>query len=105
MLQWNDGGRKRHQWEHRRIWEEAHGPIPAGHVIHHLNEDGYDNRLENLACVSRSEHAAIHKPLGTWAKKRPSDRTRGLRNLSRRIRELEAELAACREVAQQSNLG
>jgi len=37
----------------REIWQEAHGPIPKGWLIHHLNGDTGDNRLENLAAVPR----------------------------------------------------
>ena len=39
--------------ESREKWQEAHGPIPKGHLIHHLNGDTRDNRLENLAAVAR----------------------------------------------------
>jgi hypothetical protein len=45
---------------HRLVWIEAHGEIPEGYVIHHKNGKKYDNRLENLECVSRKEHAIIH---------------------------------------------
>lgn len=48
---------------HRLIWEEAHGPIPEGHEIHHVNGDGTDNRLENLVCLSTSEHRLLHAKL------------------------------------------
>ncbi len=34
--------------QHRAVWEKAHGPIPPGGVIHHINGDTLDNRLENL---------------------------------------------------------
>lgn len=33
---------------HRAVWIAAHGPIPAGYVIDHINRDKADNRLENL---------------------------------------------------------
>jgi hypothetical protein len=39
--------------EHRRIWAERHGPIPKGWVVHHLNGQKGDNRLENLAALPR----------------------------------------------------
>lgn len=50
------------KWRYRArvVWEEAHGPIPHGYLIHHLNEDPFDDRLENLQLVTRSEHASIH---------------------------------------------
>lgn len=46
--------------EHRKVWFDANGEIPEGHVIHHRNEDRSDNRLENLVCLTRGEHAAEH---------------------------------------------
>ena len=37
----------------RELWQEAHGPIPKGWLIHTLNGDKEDIRLENLAAVPR----------------------------------------------------
>ena len=42
---------------HRKIWGDANGPIPRGHVIRFRNGNTLDVRLENLECISRSEHA------------------------------------------------
>ncbi len=42
--------------EHRYIWEQAFGPIPKGIILHHLNGDKTDNRLENLCALHRNEH-------------------------------------------------
>jgi len=38
---------------HREIWTQHRGPIPKGWVIHHMNGDTDDNRVDNLACVPR----------------------------------------------------
>jgi hypothetical protein len=50
------------KWRYRSriVWAAANGPIPAGILIHHDNEDPMDDRLENLMPVTRAEHARIH---------------------------------------------
>ena len=52
--------------EHRFIWEQTYGKIPQGMIIHHKNGDRMDNRIENLECLTNSEHIKIHK---MWSKK------------------------------------
>lgn len=37
----------------REVWQEHHGIIPKGWLIHSLNGDKRDTRLENLAAVPR----------------------------------------------------
>ena len=37
----------------RTAWAEAHGPIPKGWVVHNLNGNLSDNRIENLAAIPR----------------------------------------------------
>jgi len=39
--------------ERREVWQEAHGPIPKGWLIHSLNGNKGDVRLENLAAIPR----------------------------------------------------
>ena len=46
---------------HRGCWEAYNGPVPNGHVVHHINGNTLDNRIENLACMLDSEHAQMHK--------------------------------------------
>ena len=43
----------------REIWAAAHGPIPKGWVVHNLNGDSEDNRLENLAAVPRNTNLGL----------------------------------------------
>ena len=70
-------GTQQYVREHRKVWEDAHGPLPTSYIIHHLNGIKDDNRLENLAAVSRSDHHVRHAE-----------------PYERRIRELEEQLAA-----------
>ena len=51
---------------YRRIWEEANGPIPDGHEIHHIDGDRSNNALSNLACLSLQEHYDVHYSQGDW---------------------------------------
>ena len=37
----------------RQIWTEAHGKIPKGWLVHNLNRNTEDNRIENLAAIPR----------------------------------------------------
>ena len=39
----------------RVVWQQAHGPIPAGHVIWHLNGNSADCRDDNLDCITVAE--------------------------------------------------
>ena len=34
--------------EHRAVWIDNNGPIPDGAVVHHINGNPSDNRIENL---------------------------------------------------------
>ena len=52
------------KWRYRArlTWVEHNGYIPEGMLIHHINEDPHDDRIENLQLVTRKEHIRIHKP-------------------------------------------
>lgn len=47
--------------EHRTIYEAAFGPIPEGYVIHHINHDPTDNRIENLQMMIERDHLRTHQ--------------------------------------------
>jgi hypothetical protein len=57
---------------------EAHlgRELQPDEVVHHINGDSTDDRLENLQVLSRSEHTAIHMPdtlagqRAYWARRR-----------------------------------
>lgn len=45
---------------HRYLWERAHGAIPEGHHVHHIDGDPLNNDLGNLACIPHAHHVAEH---------------------------------------------
>lgn len=45
---------------HRAVWAAAHGPIPDGHHVHHIDGDPLNNDVSNLRCVTPKEHIAEH---------------------------------------------
>ena len=47
--------------EHRHILEQHLGRrLTIDEVVHHVNGDPLDNRIENLVVVSRAEHRRLH---------------------------------------------
>jgi hypothetical protein len=61
--------------EHHLVWEHHHSkPLPKGWIVHHLNGDKTDNRIENLHAMSSHAHNTI------------------LNTYERRIAELEKEI-------------
>ena len=48
-------------YEHLVVWCAAGNAKPsAGEIIHHVNGDKTDNRIGNLALMTRSQHSALH---------------------------------------------
>ena len=48
-------------YEHRHIMEQHIGrKLNPNEIIHHINENGLDNRIENLMIDNQSNHASHH---------------------------------------------
>lgn len=59
------GWKKYHQY----IWEHEYGKIPDGFVLHHINFNKLDNRLENLQLLPKREHLKLHDKIRKRNKK------------------------------------
>lgn len=49
--------------EHHYIWENNYGQVLNGYVIHHINHNKLDNRIENLQMLTKSAHHKLHDRL------------------------------------------
>lgn len=50
-------------WRPRAIvvWEAIHGPLPPGHIVHHRDRDSLNDQIDNLAGMTRGQHANEHR--------------------------------------------
>lgn len=55
---------------YHKIYCEAHGLscIPEGYLIHHVDEDPWNNDIDNLQMLTFAEHNTIHKTGKTTTK-------------------------------------
>ena len=54
---WN----KKRMYSHKKVWMMAHGPVPRGCVLHHINGNSKDNRLVNLTVMEKEAHHLLHQ--------------------------------------------
>lgn len=54
-------------------YEAAHGKVPAGYDVHHIDHDHTNNSVENLVAITKSDHRRTHagwiKTDGQWSHK------------------------------------
>ena len=67
---------------HRVKYEEYYGTIPKGYIIHHKNGDRSSNDIDNLQCMTASEHTKMHRTGKPWTDKRREAHT-GIRAANR----------------------
>lgn len=53
-------GAPKDRYLHRDVWEAAHGPIPAGCHVHHIDGDRGNNALGNLELLRTADHLRHH---------------------------------------------
>ncbi len=58
---WKNESELGYVYRYRWLWEQSNGPIPEGMVIHHINGDMTDDRLENLELMPSDEHGRHHQ--------------------------------------------
>lgn len=75
--------------EHRFIIEQFLGrKLKRNEVVHHINGNKNDNRIENLQLMSLSEHSKLHntnKKISTEQRKKLSEKSKGRPNSRRNI--------------------
>jgi len=55
--------RKPYDWRLRAevVWEQAHGLIPRGSVVHHKDRDSLNDTPDNLETMTRAGHINAHR--------------------------------------------
>lgn len=51
---------ERKRYVYRLRWEAIHGPLPDGHLLHHLCDNPWCINVEHLEAMTHAEHAALH---------------------------------------------
>lgn len=57
---WTHDNRRRYEYRYRWVWKQAHGDIPAGYHVHHIDNDCTNDVLDNLELLTGTEHRKLH---------------------------------------------
>mgnify|MGYP000237878179 CR=1 FL=1 len=88
---------KRKNWfQHRYVWTQHNGPIADGMVIHHINGIKTDNRIENLALVTRTQNEQKMDKVGKgYTYDKHNNKYLAYRNIDGKIRNLGRFVTEC----------
>lgn len=53
-------GKSKHQYVSRMVWECFNGKIPKDKILHHMDLNKLNNRLENFELLTNADHSKIH---------------------------------------------
>lgn len=56
---WRDGNRDVRS-VHVLVYECFKGPVPDGHVVHHIDGNKFNNNIDNLTTLSYKDHNILH---------------------------------------------
>ena len=74
-----NSGRRRAKGLHVAIWEyHNQKPVPRGYMVHHKDENAFNNEINNLECIPVKQHLSEHSKKN-W--ENPNYRERGLKQL------------------------
>jgi hypothetical protein len=57
---WTVKGKQYKQYEYRLVWIKHFGDIPQRYVVHHIDGDKNNNNIDNLRCMTQSDHIKMH---------------------------------------------
>ena len=46
---------------HRHVWREHYEYLPREYIVHHIDRNKLNNKIENLCLMTPQEHSHIHK--------------------------------------------